>query len=115
VDRLPKIIYFRYGSIYFVSRSTDTKNYLVSNCNCLFLPYDIALERQACTWWQTADLILEYLEYLWMPCVADADMIFLPCGFFLLFIPRLISAVGAWMFTILPHILWPSCEFRMQV
>ena len=37
--------------------------------------------------------------FLWPPCVADADIIFLPCGFclssiFLFFIPRLISAVG---------------------
>jgi len=24
------------------------------------------------------------LSYLWLPCVADADIIFLPCGFFLL-------------------------------
>ena len=39
---------------------------------------------------------------LWLPCVADADIIFLPCGFFLLFfLPRLISAVADWMFTIL--------------
>ena len=29
--------------------------------------------------------------------------------------PRLISAVGDWMSTILPHMVWPSCKFRMQV
>ena len=37
-------------------------------------------------------------------------IIFLPCGFFLLlsfFIPSLISAVADWMFTILPHMVWP--------
>jgi len=47
----------------------------------------------------------------------DADIIFLPCGFFfyLSFFPRLISAVADWMSTILPHMVWPSCEFRMQV
>jgi len=28
-----------------------------------------------------------------------------------LFFPRLISAVGDWMFAILPHMVWPSCEF----
>ena len=34
----------------------------------------------------------------------------------LLFIfPRLISAVGDWMSTILLHMAWPQCEFRMQV
>ena len=41
---------------------------------------------------------------LWPPCVADADIIFLSCGFFLLssfLIPHLISAVADWMSTIL--------------
>jgi len=31
------------------------------------------------------------------------------------FIPRLISAVADWMFTILRHMMWPYCEFRMHV
>jgi len=31
------------------------------------------------------------------------------------FFPRIISAVGDWMSTILPHMMWPYCEFRMQV
>jgi len=31
------------------------------------------------------------------------------------FIPRLISAVGDSMSAILPHIVWPQCEFRMHV
>ena len=36
--------------------------------------------------------------------------------FLLLFLfPRLISEVGDWMSTILPHIVWPKCKFRMQV
>ena len=41
-----------------------------------------------------------YIALLWPPCVADADIIFLPCGFFLssifflFFIPRLISAAA---------------------
>jgi len=41
--------------------------------------------------------------------VADADIIFLPSGFFLssFFIPRLISAAADWMSTILPHMAWP--------
>jgi len=40
-------------------------------------------------------------------------IIFLPCGFFYflllssIFFPRLISAVGDWMPTILPHMVWP--------
>ena len=29
--------------------------------------------------------------------------------------PRLISAVADWVSTILPHMVWPYCEFRMQV
>jgi len=39
---------------------------------------------------------------LWPPCVADAGIIFLPCGFFLLMssFPRLISAAADWMSTI---------------
>jgi len=57
--------------------------------------------------------------FLWPPCVADADIIFLPCGFFffffLFFFPCLISAIGYWMSTILPDMVWPYCEFRMQV
>ena len=35
--------------------------------------------------------------------------------FLLSFFPRLISAVGDWMSAILPHMVWPYCEFRMQV
>jgi len=36
-----------------------------------------------------------------------ADHYILPCGFYLSFSPRLISAVGDWMSTILPHMVWP--------
>ena len=35
--------------------------------------------------------------------------------FFFFFFPRLISAVAEWMSTILLHMVWPYCEFRMQV
>ena len=31
------------------------------------------------------------------------------------FFPRLISATADWMFAILPHMVWPQCEFKMQV
>ena len=31
------------------------------------------------------------------------------------FFPRLISAVADWMSTILRHMVWSECEFRMQV
>jgi len=42
--------------------------------------------------------------------------IFVPflCSTFFFF-PRLISAVADWMSTILLHMVWPWCEFRMQV
>ena len=33
---------------------------------------------------------------------------------FLFFFPRLFSAVADWMSTIVPHMVWPQCEFRMQ-
>ena len=31
------------------------------------------------------------------------------------FFPPLISAVAEWMSTILLHMVWPYCEFQMQV
>jgi len=36
-------------------------------------------------------------------------------SFFFFFFSRLISAVAEWMSTIFLHMVWPSCEFRMQV
>jgi len=35
--------------------------------------------------------------------------------FLAIFFPRLVSAVADWMSTILRHMVWPQCEFRMQV
>jgi len=40
-------------------------------------------------------------------CNRADHYMFLPCGFYLLFSHRLISAVGDWMSTILPHMVWP--------
>ena len=34
---------------------------------------------------------------------------------FFFFFPRLFAAVGDKMSTILPHMMWPKCEFRMHV
>jgi len=31
------------------------------------------------------------------------------------FFSRLISAVADWISPILPHMVWPQCEFKMQV
>jgi len=44
-------------------------------------------------------------------------IIFSSCGFYLLLLlfPRPISAAAHWMSTILRHMVWPYCEFRMQV
>jgi len=56
--------------------------------------------------------------WLWPLCVADTDIIFLPVvsSFFCLsFFPRLISAIADWMSTMLLHMVWSSCKFRMQV
>ena len=36
------------------------------------------------------------------------------CSLFFFF-PRLISAAADWMSAILPHMVWPQCEFKMQV
>jgi len=52
-----------------------------------------------------------FLSSLWSPYVIGQTIIFLPCGYYLSFylflFPRLISAVGDWMSTILPHMVWP--------
>jgi len=53
---------------------------------------------------------------LWLPYGIGQAIIFLPCGFYLsIFFPRLISAAADWMSTVLLHVVWPYCEFRMQV
>jgi len=49
--------------------------------------------------WNRAD---HYIFVLW----------FLLSSFFL---PRLFSAVADWMSAIIPHMVWPWCEFTMQV
>jgi len=53
-----------------------------------------------------------FTMFLWSPYVIEQTIIFLPCSFFLLpsiffLFPRLISAVGDWMSTILLHMAWP--------
>ena len=67
-------------------------------------------------------LFLVFSLILWSPYVLGQAIIFLLCGFFFYlsffypsFFPRLISAVADWVSTILPHMVWPQCEFRMQV
>jgi len=54
-------------------------------------------------------LYMPYDCFLWSPYVIGQTIIFFPVIsiFFFLFFPRLISAVGDWMSTILPHMVWP--------
>ena len=61
-----------------------------------------------CKWFATTSS----LASLWSPYVIEQTIIFSSCFFLLLllllsFFPRLISAVGDWMFTILWHMVWP--------
>ena len=70
--------------------------------------------------------------FLWSPYGIGQTIIFMAalrsrCGHYIFalwflsiyllsfFIPRLISAVAHWMSSILLHMVWPYCEFRMQV
>ena len=67
------------------------------------------------------------VHQLCSPYVIGQTIMFLPCDFYLssfflsfflscfLSFPRLISAAVDWMSTIVPHIVWPQCEFRMHV
>jgi len=61
---------------------------------------------------------VSHLCFLWPPCIADADIIFLSCGFFfyllLSFFPRLFSAVADWMTTILPHMVHLSANLECR-
>ena len=52
---------------------------------------------------------------LWSPYVIGQTIYIFILFLLLSFFPRLISAVGDWMFTILRHMVWPQCEFRTQV
>ena len=57
-----------------------------------------------------------FSELLWPPYVIGQAIVFLHCGFFLsFFFHRLISAAADQMSTILRHMVWSQCEFRMQV
>jgi len=68
-----------------------------------------------------ADAVIIFLPcgfflYLWPPYGIGQTIIFLPCGFFLLsffFFPRLISPAADWMFTILLHI-WCGLSANLE-
>jgi len=64
--------------------------------------------------------VADYMDELSVIMVAlrnRADHYIFILWFLLLssFFPRLISAVADWMCAILPHMVWPLCEFKMQV
>jgi len=57
---------------------------------------------------------------LFMVALCNRETIYIFMLWFVLlllssFFPRLISAAVDWMSTILPHMVWPYCEFKMQV
>jgi len=59
---------------------------------------------------QISGTIERYCQFLWPPYGIGQAIIFSSCGYFFFlssFFPRLISAVGDWMSTILPHMVWP--------
>ena len=90
------------------------------------LPFQMRMRffEELCSSWQdfSSDIAhlavpLGQLSFLFMVAlyvIRQTIYIFIP-SFVLFFFPRLISAVGDWMFAILPHMAWPYCEFRMQV
>ena len=56
------------------------------------------------------------VRHLWPPYVIGQPIYIFILSFVLLFFfPRLISAIAYWMSTILRHMVWPWCEFRMQI
>ena len=65
---------------------------------------------------------MQSVLFLWSPYGIEQTIIFSCCSLFFLllsssfsFFPRLISAAADWMSAILPHVVWPLCEFKMQV
>ena len=86
--------------------------YSVVSCYwyCFFSKWAQNFQKTASVYTCNMYVIYRLSWFLWPPCVADADIIFLPCGFFFpssFFFPRLISAVAHWMSAILPHMVWP--------
>ena len=58
------------------------------------------------------------LRLLWSPYGIGQTIIFSSCRLFfflLFFFPHLISAAADWMSAIPPHMVWPWCEFQIQV
>jgi len=56
-----------------------------------------------------------FLLFMVALCNRADHYIFALWFLYFFFFPRLISAVGDWMSTILPDMVWPYCQFRMHV
>ena len=83
---------------------SDLSDFAFQVCCCQFVIVSSLLFCQH--QWCTQDFTLG--AYLWSPYVMAQTIIFSSCFFFfLLFFPRLISAVGDWMFTVVRHMVWP--------
>jgi len=55
-------------------------------------------------------------SFSWSTYGLGQTIIFSSCRlFFFLFFPRLIAAVADCMSAILPYMMWPWCEFKMQI
>ena len=86
-----------------------------SRCLCLTVFHKLVFYPDCIAHTQTL-----WLSLLWSPYVIGQTIIFLPCDFFLSiylllsFFPRLISAVGDWISTILLHMAWPNLECRSE-
>ena len=68
-------------------------------------------------WWLLTSCILQVFAFIMATHSNSQAIIFYPCGVHLSssFFPRLTSAVRDWMSTILSHVMWPQCKFRMHV
>ena len=78
------------------------------NCEDIARQYCAMVQRWRFLW--SPYVIGQTIYFLWSPYVIGQTIIFLPCGYYLsifFLFPRLISAAGYWMSTILPHMVWP--------
>jgi len=84
------------------------------NIRLIILPFHYFIQMKYENTWSHISSFY-YYEH-WAPCVADADIIFCPVvSSSSIFFPGISSAVGDSISAILPHMLWPECEFRTQV
>jgi len=92
-----------YGNI---TRNFSEYMLVIALCLVFLLWFQLRYSRLC---WPPISFSTRTQTFLWSLYGIGQTIIFLPCGFFFLsfFFPRLISAVGDWMFAILPHMVWP--------